>query len=40
LYIDDMLVAGSSMKTIVNLKASLVEEFHNMIDAKLVNIPI
>ena len=27
LYTDDMLVAGSSMKKIVNLKASLVKEF-------------
>jgi len=27
LYIDDMLVAGSSMKEIVNLKARLAEEF-------------
>ena len=27
LYVDGMLVAGSSMKEIVNLKASLAEEF-------------
>ena len=27
LYVDDMLVAGSSMKEIVNLNTSLAEEF-------------
>ena len=27
LYVDDMLIAGSSMKEIVNLKAKLAEEF-------------
>ena len=36
LYVDDMLVAGSSMNEIVNLKAKLVEEF-SMKDLGLVN---
>ena len=36
LYVDDMLVVGSSMNEIVNLKAKLVEEF-SMKDLGLVN---